>query len=385
MKPDAPPERTSPLLIGLIVIGGTVLSWLLVQTGPRVTTEEEVKAAKMVKVQELTPKRYPIFVAAHGTVIPARRVSIEPEVSGLILSQHPKLRPGGMIMEGELLFTVDTTLAAIAVEEASAALVQASINLEEATRQHAEALRLASDALIPETELASLLSAMRLQEAAHTRQKALVARSQEMLQRHVLKAPFNAWVLEENVEVGQRLDPGFSAATLVGSDEYWVQVSLPVDQIQHIQLPTDHQPGATAHVYTEMGDTKRLAAKGHVTALRSDLEREGRMARLIVSIQPPEREVEAPLLLGSYVKVEIAAGELEQCLAIQESALRADQSLWVADKEDTLQIRPAKIRWTLEDTIYVAPVLEEGDRLIISPLKSGIPGTALNPQTVHMP
>ena len=60
--------------------------------------------------------------------------------------------------------------------------------------------------------------------------------------------------------------------------------------------PTDHQPGATAHVYTEMGDTKRLAAKGHVTALRSDLEREGRMARLIiVSIQPPEREVEAPL------------------------------------------------------------------------------------------
>ena len=176
----------------------------------------------MVKVQELTPKRYPIFVAAHGTVIPARRVSIEPEVSGLILSQHPKLRPGGMIMEGEVLFTVDTTLAAIAVEEASAALVQASINLEEAIRQHAEALRLASDALIPDTELASLLSAMRLQEAAHTRQKALVARSQEMLQRHVLKAPFNAWVLEENVEVGQRLDPGFSAATLVGSDEYWV-------------------------------------------------------------------------------------------------------------------------------------------------------------------
>ena len=88
MKPDAPPERTSPLLIGLIVIGGTVLSWLLVQTGPRVTTEEEVKAAKMVKVQELTPKRYPIFVVAHGTVIPARRVSIEPEVSGLILSQR---------------------------------------------------------------------------------------------------------------------------------------------------------------------------------------------------------------------------------------------------------------------------------------------------------
>ena len=141
MKPDAP-RKDFALLIGLIVIGGTVLSWLLVQTGPRVTTEEEVKAAKMVKVQELTPKRYPIFVAAHGTVIPARRVSIEPEVSGLILSQHPKLRPGGMIMEGEVLFTVDTTLAAIAVEEASAALVQASINLEEATRQHAEALRL---------------------------------------------------------------------------------------------------------------------------------------------------------------------------------------------------------------------------------------------------
>ena len=95
-----------------------------------------------------------------------------------------------------------------------------------------------------------------------------------------------------NVEVGQRLDPGFSAATLVGSMS--IGSVPPRGSIQHIQLPTDHQPGATAHVYTEMGDTKRLAAKGHVTALRSDLEREGRMARLIVSIQPPEREVEAP-------------------------------------------------------------------------------------------
>ena len=192
-------------------------------------------------------------------------------------------------------------------------------------------------------------------------------------------------MLEENIEGGQRLDPGFSAATLVGSDEYWIQVSLPVDQIQHIQLPIDHQPGATVHVYTELGDSKILVAKGQVKALRSDLEREGRMARLIVSIQPPEREAATRLLLGSYVKVEIAAGELEQCLAIQESALRADQSLWVADKEDTLQIRPAQIRWTLEDTVYVDPVLEKGDRLIISPLKSGVPGTALNPQTVHMP
>ena len=72
-------------------------------------------------------------------------------------------------MEGEV-FTVDTTLAAIAVEEASAALVQASINLEEAIRQHAEPAACIR-CLIPDTELASLLSAMRLQEAAHTRQK----------------------------------------------------------------------------------------------------------------------------------------------------------------------------------------------------------------------
>ena len=52
-----------------------------------------------------------------------------------------------------------------------------------------------------------------------------------MLQRHVLKAPFNAWVLEKM----SRLDnggPRVSAATLVGSDSIGHKC-LPVDQIQH--------------------------------------------------------------------------------------------------------------------------------------------------------
>ena len=385
MNQDTPPNKRTGWLSFGVIVAGAALAYLLYSSGPGIAIEEEIRAAKIVKVKAISPDRYPIYVSAYGIIIPAREVTIEPEVAGRVVTQHPQLKPGGKINQGEPLFAMETTLASIAVEEASASMVQAEINLEEARRRHNEASKLASDSLIPDTELASTLADLKLREAGYRRQKALLERSQVILARHEITSPFNAWVLEENVETGQQVDPGFSAATLVSADEYWVRVSLNVDQIKHIALPGQGNPGAKASIFIESAAGKYLAAHGEVMTLLNDLEPEGRMARMIIRIQNPSQPRDLPLLLGSYVKVEIAAGELDHCLAIPESALRNDQTLWVADAQNTLQIRETKVRWSLENLVYVDQTLLDGDRLIVSPMKSAVPGTALSPQVAVTP
>jgi len=381
----APSQNKSSLFLGfLILAGGACLSFFLFRTGPQVGTEEEAPVAKMVKVREVQPDRYPIFVSAYGTIVPAKRVTIEPEVTGLVIRHHPKLNPGGRIGKGEELFAIDPTLAEISLEESKSAVARASVNLKEAQRKLAEAKRLANDSLIPGTELATLESETLLQEAELARLKAGLQRSEEMLKRHRLYAPFNAIVLDEDVDMGQRIDPGFSAATLIGADELWIQVSLPVDQIKHVRLPSESNEGSRASIYYESGGKKQFLKNGKVIGLRGDLEREGRMARLIVSFQnePDDRpsNTQIPFLIGSYVRVDIEAGELEDCLAMEQSSLRSDNKLWVVDTNNQLQIRDVELYWQMDDMVYVSNGLQPGEKLITSPLKSAVPGTELNPQ-----
>ena len=47
------------------------------------------------------------------------------------------------------------------------------------------------------------------------------------LSRTVIR-PFNARVVEESVEVGQLVSPNSTICELVGTDEYWIQVSVPL-------------------------------------------------------------------------------------------------------------------------------------------------------------
>ncbi len=389
MSPNPEPTSTKFGLAILILLGCSVIAYFLFKSGPEVAPEEDVRAAKMVKVRQVLPDKYPIFVSAYGTVIPAQRVTIEPEVTGLVIRQHPELTPGGRILKGEELFAIDPTLAQLALKESISALKRAEVNLKEATRKLEEAKSLARNALIPGSELASLEAESLVQEAEVSRLMVAKERNQELLKRHNISAPFNCMVLDENLEIGQRIDPGFSVATLIGADELWIQVSLPVDQIRHIQFPQGEQPGARASIFLTSGGEKQFAGNGHVIGLRSDVEREGRMARLLVSFPVPEKQspqnLMAPILIGSYVRVDIEAGEIEDCLAIQQASLRSGDRIWIVDNDSTLQIKDVKVHWTMDDMVYVSNPLQEGETLIVSPLRSAVPGTIVNAQLVNSP
>ena len=99
----------------------------------------------MVKVRNVSPDHYPIFVSAYGSVVPAQRVTIEPEITGLVIRQHRKLTPGGRIKSGEELFVIDPTLAQLTLEESKSSLKRAEVTLRESKRKFTEAKRLATN------------------------------------------------------------------------------------------------------------------------------------------------------------------------------------------------------------------------------------------------
>lgn len=372
-------RRPAALIFAAIGVG----YWLF-KTGPETATKEDPRPPKIVKTVSPPLSAHHISVAAYGAVIPARQVVVKPQVSGQILNHHPNLIPGGFVPEGEKLFEIDPSLLRLSVRETSAAEDRAESLLREAERKREEALRLAQEQVIANTELASLEAQAEAQSAELRRLRAIREREEEMLRRHILRAPFNAIVLEEAAEIGQHVDPGFAAATLVGADEFWVRVSLPMEKLRWIRLPREGREGARAEVYLEVGGGRTVHRSGRVVRLLGDLQPEGRMARLLVRIPDPmglsEGADALPLLLGSYVRVEIDAGELKDVLEAPREALREGEQVWISDSNDELQIRAAQVLWRRDEVVYLNNILESGESIIVSPLRTALPGMKINPQ-----
>lgn len=374
-----------------------VLCLVLIRTAPKTVPQEEERPPKIVQTIEVRPTTERIAVTAYGAVIPARQVTIIPQVEGRVVRLHGSLVPGGFIPEGDELLGIDRSDYELALTEQKALLEQAKFEMAvENGRQviaSREWLLLEND--LPENEANRSLV---LREPHLRRTQALVEKAQNAiakaeldLNRTSIAAPFNVMVLEESVEVGQLVAPGPAVATLVGTDEFWVRASVPIEMLKWIRLPDAYrqdadQEGARARVILETGNDHPIEREGRVVRLLGDLEPAGRMARVLVTIPDPlslaASSRELPLLLGSFVRVEIEAGELEDVVAIDRSALRNGGEIWVVDPEDHLQIRAVPVLWARGDSVLIPNVIRPEERLIVSGLRLAVPGMEVTPRPV---
>ena len=168
-----------------------------------------------------------------------------------------------------------------------------------------------------------------------------------------------------------------------------MQVALPIDQLKLVRLPSGDEPGARADVYLETGAGKRAHRPGRVVRLLGDMERTGRLARVLVRIDDPlglkADGPATPFLLGSYVHVKIDAGSLEGVLSINRSALRDGNRIWVVDEKGELQIKDVEIVRQENETVFIKNVIAAGEALIVSPLKVALPGMKVKAQPVEPP
>jgi len=228
--------------------------------------------------------------------------------------------------------------------------------------------------------------------------KSNIARAKLQLSKTTLVAPFNAFVQQENVDEGQLVGPASQLAVLVGTDAFWVQVSLPMDKLEYVALPQGDTPGSRAYVWVRTG-RGRIERQGQVVRLLGDLDPVGRMARLLVAIDDPFQldgaapdepvadlkgpaedepsQSKLPLLLGSYVRVAIEGVELEQVAEIPRRALQPNQEVFVLGAGDKLEIRKIQVVWGAEHTVLVSGPLKTGERLIVSPLQAPVAGMLL--------
>lgn len=372
------------LLLGIFVASRLVASRPVPEVAPK------TMQGTLVEVMEAHPVRERVVVEAMGTVIPAREVDVLPEVGGRIIELNPNLVFGGFVSAGDVIARIDPRDYETFVKQAEAQLETARLNLELEQGRQVVAQR-EWDVIYPTTQDSQASSDLALRKPHLASAKANVESAKGALEqarlnleRTVIKAPFNAIVRDEAVEVGKLVMQQTRIATLIGSDQYWVQVSVPVSQLQRISIPDKQgKGGSLATVKHEADSNTVIKREGRVIRLFSGLDPAGRMARLLVAVDDPlgfdsdHNDSGLPLLIDAYVRVEIDAGELDDVFVIPRTAVREGDRIWVMDEKERLSVRDVDIVWRRKDDVLVTNHIRPGERVVTSRIPTPIPGMQL--------
>jgi len=370
------------ILIFLLAAGAAVG---LYSTRPETKKAVPSRPVPLVETRDVSPGKEKVIVEVFGTVIPAKHITLQSEVEGRIISQNPELIPGGVINEGEILMQIDPSDYELRVKEYSAELEEAlfELDLEQGKQVIAEREWKLMEKEIAESKAGKSLALrephLRLVKAKVEKARSRLAIAELELQRTIIRSPFNALVIEEFIDKGQFISRQTPLATLVGADQFRVQVSVPANVLPRIsEAGAPGQQGGTARVIFEPVDGAEVVRHGHVLKIMGDIDHEGRMARILISIDDPlnlHSDVkDGKVLLGSYVRVSIDAGFFNNVYSIPRQSLREGDVIWVKDNEGTLQIRAVDVVWRRKDDLLVNADLKKGDKLILSRLPSPLPG-----------
>ena len=366
------------IIIGLGVAGASYIK----KTAPQAKKRPPERIVPLVQTERLVPANHQVVLSAMGSVVPAREMILKTRVPGQVQSVHPEFVEGGLIPAGEKILKIDPKdyELAIARSESDVADAQYQLKVEmgyqDVARREWTLLGPGPGADSQEEELALRKPHLAKAQSDLAAARADLEQARLDLTRTNVIAPFNAIIRKKNVVAGSQVTVQDDLAELVGTDEYWIQVLIPVDRLSWIRIPrTNREKGAIATIFYR-GNQRQ----GRVIRLLSDLETEGRMARVLVTVKDPlrltsgDREDGPPLLIGEYVRVEIQGQQLKGIYRIPRSALRDDSTIWTLTDDNTLKIIPVKTIWRDADSVLVRNGLIPGQRIIVSDLSVAVDG-----------
>lgn len=390
-------SQTGPRLLGVIVklfipvvIIVVAAAFFVYQMKTKPLAKRKTPEPQKKQVQVHVAKRTEVRVVLdniQGPVMPAQTVTLSPQVSGLIVDLSPQVIPGGIVSEGQWLLRIDDSDYRLALQQRESDVARAVLNLELEQGNQAIARQeyemLGED--IPAQDRALILREPHLAEAQAALQAARAARSRAELDvsRCEVKSPFNAVIREKKMDLGTRVSPGTNLVSLAGTDEYWVEASVMVSDLKWIKAPSG-QDGVGSRVKVLDPDTwgPGLFREGRVIRLLSDIEPEGLMARVLISLEDPlalkpENQGKPVVLLGSKVDVEIQGEILESVIPLQREWLREGTSVWVLTEEETLTIQEVTMSFQGKEQVCVVEGLSDGDRVVLTDIAAPVEGMSL--------
>ena len=318
-------------------------------------------------------------VSVFGEVVAGRESAVAARVGGV--AQDVPIRIGDLVEEGDVLARLDTELLEIELAQAEAqiAIAQAGISVSEARLDRAEkafrrAETLRQNSTIAEAQLEERASDFA--EARGAQQEALariqasrnaLEQARYRLDNAVVRAPFDAVVLDVATEVGQFITAGSQVATLIDTSALEIEANVPARYVS--ALRKDQPVTAT----TDIGDTVTLT-------LRAILPTEFAATRTR-PVRFELQDTEATIAVGQTVTLVVPVSAPREVLVVPKDALVQAQGGWsvFVHEDGKAMPRTIEIGAALNNSFEVLSGLNEGDEVVVRGNERLRPGQDIAP------
>lgn len=429
-------SRFNRLLILPAILIGIAVFVLLVKNSSQPVRLEVAERATAVRVIEVPESTVIPRLTATGNVEPSRVWNSVAQVSGKVVSLHPRLKQGALIKQGEVLLEIDPSDYELAITQAETGLEsirvqRAQVDMQQANAEallviEQEALALAESELqrkqkmlksssISQSELGkeqrsllaqqksvqSLINSIKLYPVDRRRldvelqkQQAQLDDAKLNLERTTIRMPFDGRIAEVKVEQQQFVGQGSLMLVADGIAKAEIAVQVPMVRLGDLIL-SDAVIDPVAAEHIELAGLLGLSARvllqqnehliewqGKVARLSDALDPRTRTVGVIVEVDKPYARVQPgrrpPLVKGLFVDVVLSGRALNDRIVIPLSALHGQQ-VYVVDQEQRLQKRTVTIGSRGAEYVIISDGLQAGERVIISAPEAAIEGMLLKP------
>jgi len=378
-------KKTLLISLGILVAGAAIIL-LIFNTEPEAQRSGATKqTAMLVNTVQVERSNFTPTISAMGTVVPSQDVMLSPRVGGQIIQLSENFTPGGYVEEGEMLLQIDPADYRNALQQRISELQQAQTNLEiEMGRQNVarQDYELLDDSLTNENR-SLVLREPQLNAARSNVQsaEAAVEQAELNLERTTIRAPFDAYILSRNVNLGSQVSPGDELARLVGRDTYWIETTVPLRHLRWIDVPQNGNGGSPVTIRNRSVWDEGEYREGSLFRLVGTLTDETRLARILVEVPDPhgyeqENNDQPRLMIGSYVVADIQAQELQNVVRLSRDYVRQNDTIWV-NENDTLRIRDTEILFRDANYAYITEGVEDGEHVVTTNLSTVVDGSPL--------
>ncbi|MEO0810370.1 MAG: hemolysin D [Pseudomonadota bacterium] len=434
--------RLKSLLAFAIPVGIALAVLVFIISGrepPRQLELVERKTA--VRVLTVKPEALSPRLSGYGQVEPSREWNAVAQVAGPIDYLNPDVRPGAILQAGqeiirispvefeiakrqaeadleasnaklqELKAQMENSKASLEIDERSLKLLQVDLDRKTALLKRGSTSQSVVDEaeralLSQQTRVQELKNSIRLSESQIAAQESQIAATETRVEtaklnidRTRIVLPYNVRIETVAVEPTQYVGVGTAMVTTYGIDSAEVTASISTDAFAGFlelvfpdgKVITGGGDARAREVFRQLGwsATVKFAFNGRtikwpakVLRTAETIDPQTRTVGVIVAVDKPYANVapgrRPPLVKGMFVEVDISGPSLPDQLLIPRSAVRAESRVWIANRDNRLEIRPVKLAATQGNRVVVKDGLKAGERVVLSDIAPAVEGMLLD-------
>lgn len=370
-------ERLLAFILIIITIGLTFYVIQYMKNSKPKTAKKPPQAIKgVVEVINIPKKDVTLTVEGLGYIKAASEIVLKSEVSGNILYLNENIIPGHFLKKGDLVAKIDDSDYKIILmqKQANYEKALADLEIEKGSQEVArKELNLAKtigilDNTSSDNSLTLRQPYLNKALAAVKLAKAEVALAENNLNKTNIYAPFDIVVTEKYVSEGTYLSN--QSQILKGSyqHEVWAEISIPYSVLKFLDIENQNRKDVLIRLTNDSAET---IFKGKFVKVIPEIEQNGLMTKILVSVKDPYSFNNKPLLLGSKIKATFQGVTLKGIYKVTSSYIRDNKKVFIADN-NTLKIKDVNIVYEDDSYAYIDNGLTDNDLIVINNLSNAV-------------